>query len=111
MLFNVSTLRNIIKLTAIYVCGGLNRHGPHRLRRLSAWLIQSGTIRRCGLVEVGVALLERVCHWEGGLRGLLCSSYAQCGTQSPSAACRSKRCQTLSFSSTMSVCILPCFLP
>jgi hypothetical protein len=26
----------------------------------------SGTIRRYGLVEVGVALLEEMCHCEGG---------------------------------------------
>jgi hypothetical protein len=36
-------------------CGGLNMLGPG-----------SGTIRRCGLVEVGVALLEDVCHCGGG---------------------------------------------
>jgi hypothetical protein len=32
-------------------CGSLNMHGP-----------ESGTIRKCGLVGVGVALLEAVCH-------------------------------------------------
>jgi hypothetical protein len=32
-------------------CGGLNVLGPG-----------SGTVRRCGLVGVGVALLEEVCH-------------------------------------------------
>jgi hypothetical protein len=37
-------------------CGGLNMLIPG-----------SGTIRRCGLVGVGVALLEEVCHCEGGL--------------------------------------------
>jgi hypothetical protein len=26
----------------------------------------SGTIRRCGLLGVGVALLEEVCHCRGG---------------------------------------------
>jgi hypothetical protein len=47
---------------------------PHRLTCLSAWLIGSGTIRRYGLVGVGVALLKEVCHcWEGW--GLI--SYAQ----------------------------------
>ena len=25
----------------------------------------SGTIRKCGLVEVGLVLLEEVCHWRG----------------------------------------------
>ena len=34
-------------------CGGLNENGPHRLTR-------SGTIRRCVLVGVDVALLEEV---------------------------------------------------
>jgi hypothetical protein len=28
----------------------------------NAWLRGSGTIRRCGLVGVGVALLQEVCH-------------------------------------------------
>jgi hypothetical protein len=32
-------------------CGDLNKNGPHRP-------IGSGTIRRCGLIEVEVALLE-----------------------------------------------------
>jgi hypothetical protein len=27
----------------------------------------SGTIRRCGLVDVGVPLLEKVCYYWGGL--------------------------------------------
>ena len=31
----------------------------------------SGTIRRCGLVEVGVALLEEVCRFVGGFWTLL----------------------------------------
>jgi hypothetical protein len=37
-------------------CGGLNTLGP--------W---SDTIRRCGLVGVGVALLEEVCHCGHGI--------------------------------------------
>jgi hypothetical protein len=32
-----------------------------------AWLMESGTIRRCGLVEVGVALWQGVCHCGGVL--------------------------------------------
>jgi hypothetical protein len=43
-------------------CGGLNRYGPHRLLYLDAWPIGSGTIRRCGLVGVGVTLFDEVCH-------------------------------------------------
>jgi hypothetical protein len=31
----------------------------------------SGTIRRCGFVGIGVALLEEVCHCLGGLWGLV----------------------------------------
>jgi hypothetical protein len=38
------------------VCGGLNENGLSRH-------IGNGPIRRCGLVGVGVALLEEVCHW------------------------------------------------
>ena len=37
-------------------CGSLNMLGSG-----------SGTIRRCGLVEVGVALLKEVCHCGGGI--------------------------------------------
>jgi hypothetical protein len=37
-------------------CGGLNENGPHRP-------IVTGTTRRCGFVRIGVALLEKVCHW------------------------------------------------
>ena len=36
--------------------GGLNKFGPG-----------SSTIRMCGLVGVGVALLEKVCHCESRL--------------------------------------------
>jgi len=40
--------------------------------------------RRCGLVGVGVALLEEACHCVGGLWVLfLCSAYAQCGRAHP----------------------------
>ena len=42
-------------------CGGLNKNGPRRL-------IGSNTIRRYGLVGVGMAVLEEVCHWGRALR-------------------------------------------
>ena len=32
-----------------------------------AWPMGSGIIRRCGLVEIGVALLEEVCYHVGRL--------------------------------------------
>jgi hypothetical protein len=48
------------------VCGGLNRNGPHRLIYLNTWHRGSGTVRRCGLIGVGVAFLE-VYHCGGGL--------------------------------------------
>lgn len=35
---------------------------PHGLMCLKVWLIGSGLFRRCGLVGVGVALSEEVCH-------------------------------------------------
>jgi hypothetical protein len=40
----------------LYICGGLNKIGPG-----------SGTIKRCGLIGVGVTLLEEMCHFVGGL--------------------------------------------
>ena len=48
--------------------------------------IASDTLRGCGFIRGGMALLEEMCHCGGGLWGLICSSYAQCGTQSLSAA-------------------------
>jgi hypothetical protein len=32
-----------------------------------AWPMGNGTIRRCGLVGIGVALLEETCHCTGRL--------------------------------------------
>ena len=46
------------------VGGGLNKNG---LLRLVFECLGSG-IRRCGLVGVGVALLEEVCHWGQALK-------------------------------------------
>jgi hypothetical protein len=51
---------------ALGCCGAMNRNQLHRLLCLNAWLRGSDTTRRCGLVEVGVALLEEVCHWGMG---------------------------------------------
>ena len=53
--------------------GGLNRCDPHGLMCLNAWLMYSSTIRKYGLVGIGVALLEKVCHWGAGFE----ISYAQ----------------------------------
>ena len=41
----------------VVVCGSLNENGPHRL-------IDSGIIRRCGLLGVGVTLLEEVLRFQ-----------------------------------------------
>ena len=38
---------------------------------LNVWLIGSVTIRRCGLVGLGVVLLEEVCHCGGRLCSLI----------------------------------------
>jgi hypothetical protein len=50
----------------------MNRNGLTEFC-LNAWPIGSGTIRKCSLVRVGVALLEEVCHGGGGAG---CSSKA-----------------------------------
>ena len=68
----------------------------------------SGTIRRCGLVGVGMALLEEVCYWGGRPWGLLFLRDAQCHSSFP-VACGS-RCRILSYFSTsmsVSMSILP----
>jgi hypothetical protein len=84
----------------------------------------SGTIKRCCLVGIGVALLEEVCHCvdrfgrllelklhpmqERGPKGLL---LAALGSKSSSGSPPS-RCRTLnSFSRTMSAWTLPGFPP
>lgn len=46
---------------------GLNRYGPYRLGCWNAWSIGRGTIGMCGLIEVGVVLLEKVCYCKGEL--------------------------------------------
>jgi hypothetical protein len=91
-------------------CGGLNRNSLCRFMCLNVLFIENDNIR-CGLVKVGVSLLEEVCSNGGSLRGLLCLSYAQYGTQYPFSACGSK-CRTFSsFYRAVSACILACFLP
>jgi len=50
----------------VWTLCGLNGCGPHRLKRLNAWPIGSGTVRRCGLTGAGVTLLKEACHCGGG---------------------------------------------
>ena len=64
----------------------------------------SGTIRRCGFVGVGVALLKEVCHYESRLYGLI---YAQI-IPSEIDHFLLPLDQDVEFSSTMSACIPPC---
>ena len=53
-----SALSQYSGMLGLYAYHGLNKYGHHRLMCLNAWPIESGTIRRYGLVEVGVALLK-----------------------------------------------------
>ena len=86
-------------------CGGSSRYSPYRLMCLNAWPKGTGTIRH-GVVGGNVLL------WGQALRSLSSMlKLQQWGTQSPSTACRSRRRTLSSFSSTMSACTLPCFLP
>ena len=52
------------------VCASLSRYDPQRLMCLNVWPIRSGTIRKYGLVGVGVACLEAVCHCRAGFEVL-----------------------------------------
>ena len=45
----------------------LSRVGPHRFMCLNVWPMGRGIIGSCGLVGVGVAFLEEVCHCAGSL--------------------------------------------
>jgi hypothetical protein len=42
--------------------GSLNRNGLNQLICLNTWSIGSGNIMSCGLLGVGVAILEGLCH-------------------------------------------------
>lgn len=49
----------LVKLTVIFAyCGSLSAIVPHKL-------IESDIISRCGLVPLGVSLLEEVCYYGG----------------------------------------------
>jgi hypothetical protein len=97
---------------------GLNKTGPHRP-------VENGTITRCGLVEVGVALggcglVGGHMSWGGGVGELWGKGWAlrfqkfKPGLETHCSlpdAC-GPRCRTLSyFFSTMSACVPPCFPP
>ena len=86
----------------IQFSGGLNKNGSDRP-------IGSGTIRRCGLFVVGMALLEGV-SLGGRLWGLRSSSLASMSLSLP-ASCQPGYRTLSSFSSTMSTCTPLCFLP
>lgn len=54
-----------------------------------------------------MAFLEEVCHCRGGLYGLMCSSYTQCGTQSPLLSA-DQNVEHLATSPALSACKPPC---
>jgi hypothetical protein len=64
----------------------------------------SGTIRRCGLVEEGMALLEEVCHCGGGL----IDPPPSCLDASLLLLDFGTRCGILNYSYTMPAWTLPC---
>jgi hypothetical protein len=74
-----------------WACGGLNKSGPHKLMCLNAWCIQSGSLRRCGLIGVGVSFWRK--YVTGGGRALRSKAHVN----SLPAACGS-RCRMLSSS-------------
>ena len=57
----------VIYFVTFACCGSLNVISSHKLI--------GSSIRRCGFVGVGMALLEEVCHAGGGLWRFLCSEY------------------------------------
>ena len=59
---------NLFYFYFLTISGGFNRNGLYRLLCLNAWPIGGGTIGRCGLVGVSMALLEEVCHCARALR-------------------------------------------
>jgi hypothetical protein len=91
-----------IMWVAVKTVRGVREEGDERCDGLCVLGPRSGTIRRCGLVGVVVALLEEVCH---ELRSLSCSSQAECSSLSLSSACGSRYRPLSSFASTMSACL------
>jgi hypothetical protein len=59
-----------IKMTTKTNCGGLNKNNRPlpRLIELNDWSPGIGTIKRCGFIEIGLVLVEEMCHWEWDLR-------------------------------------------
>lgn len=85
----------------------MNQNGTNRS-------IGSGSIRSCGFVGVGVALLDEMYHSVGVGWGALRSKKLKPGPVAHSyflAAC-AFRCRTLSYLfSIVSVCLSPCLIP
>ena len=81
----------------------------------NAWSTESGILMRCGLIRIGVPLLEEVCHGGGGLWDLELKLYlVQKRTSSwmpieESLLLVVFRSRTLSSSSSLSFCTMPYF--
>jgi len=82
-------------------CGDLNENGPYRL-------IWSGTFRRCAVVRVVMALLEKACHWGWAVRFQMLKAVPE--SLFLPAVCQSE-CRTTAFSGIISTFTLPCFPP
>ena len=65
---------NIKEILLTEVFYSLNVIGPHKL-------IENDTIRRSGLVEVGVAFLEEVRHYGAGIEVSFAQVFPQCDFQ------------------------------
>jgi hypothetical protein len=75
---------------------------PISLRHLSSWFLLGSLA--CGGLG-GVALLEEVCHWRGGVT--VSKAKWLCPVHSLIHVC-GLRCELLALTSTMSAAILPC---
>jgi hypothetical protein len=76
-----------------------------------AWPIESGTIRRCDLVRIGVASLEEVCHYVGRLKGLLVFKVQPVWKTVSFWLPSDQDVELSALSSSLSAYMLPCFPP
>lgn len=82
-------------------------NGPHVLMCLNAYPLARVTMKRQGLIRVGVALFKEVCHYGCRLMVSKTQTKPSIGRMSFLVA-HGSGCRILNYvSSTVSVCILP----
>lgn len=89
LVFSLTVLgRLTLPLFSVHgICGTWSVAGPYKL-------IENGAIRSCGLAEIGVVLLEEVCHWgQGWILWSLAQAFPSVTLRPSPTACKMKDSQ------------------